>query len=134
MDALASRISAATLDGQISRGKIRGVIHTKRSPKRTGSQGEAGTNTGSGKFNSAVAGTAGKGKARTSVSAQPVLATNLPKKHAEPGPMGPPKSKFVLAFEAAKKTHQISTNSRAAASGARKTSSPSASSTGAGID
>lgn len=134
MDALSSHISMATIDGRLEGGKINGVVRYKtKKGKRMQGQGEAGTDTGSGK-NKNQQGNFAEGKPRTKVKAQPILPTKMPKKAAAKA--GKPKkvNKFLMAFEAAKKSLATSTDSRAAAAGRRPTKSPSVSSPGAGID
>ena len=135
MNALSAHISAATLNGQIIAGKVNGVVRIKGKGKRMGMQGAAGSNTGSKDAAKATLGNASVGfKARKTVKAQPVLKAGMPK--VVTPPVTKPKSKFVLAFEAAKRAQhvQISNESRSRAAGAKATKSPTASSPGAGID
>lgn len=131
MDSLQAHVSHGMVNGQIINGRINGVQTYKGKVKRTGMQGMAGTNTGSGKANKALLGNAHP-PITTRGKLPPVLIAGLPKQAAQN--LGKPKSKFVMAFEAAKNSLNISTDSRAKAGGARPTKASTPSTKGAGID
>lgn len=121
------------LTGMLMNGKINGVQSLKSRKVRTGMQGMAGTNTGSGKANKALQGNAAPPNSNRGKT-PPVLIAGMPK--VDSSSPGQPKnvSAFTRAFLAAKNTVQISTNSRAAAAGAKATKASTASTFGAGLD
>ncbi len=128
---LESHMSVMAQLGRLTNGRINGVQSRGTKPKRMGVQGVAGTKTGSGSNKPAIG---NGGKSRGASSAQPVLPTKLPKVVA-PNLAAPKRtSAFIRAFEAAKQSLQISTDSRAAKGGAKAKKGSTASSVGAGID
>ena len=121
------------MTGMLINGKINGVQSLKSRKIRTGMQGMAGSNTGSGKANKALQGNAAPPNSNRGKTPA-VLVAGMPK--MDNSSLGQPKntSKFVQAFQAAKNFIEISTNSKAAAAGAKATKASTASTFGAGLD
>lgn len=135
---LAGHMSQLMANGTITANRIYGVQHNKKKAKRMGMQGMAEGKTGSGSNKPGI-GKNAPGASRTEVSDSnngAVLQTKMPKTATQnlSAPKGT--SKFVQAFEAAKKSIaiQTSTESRSKAGGAKPTKSPTAKTKGAGVD
>lgn len=121
------------MTGMLMSGKINGVQSLKSRKVRTGMQGMAGSNTGSGKANKALQGNAAPPNSNRG-KVPPVLMAKMPA--MDKSSPGQPKntSAFVRAFNAAKMSIQISTNSKAAAAGGKALKGSTATTFGAGLD
>ena len=131
---LAGHLSQLMLDGRITANRVYGIQSPPKKAKRTGVQGAAGTNTGSGK-NKPLLGNATKTKtSKADVNQGAVLQTKMPK--VDSAPPGKPQrvSPFMKAFVAAKNSLNTSTDSRAKAAGAKPTKGSTAKTKGAGVD
>ena len=131
---LAKHVSQLMADGRITDGRIYGVQHNKKKAKRMTGQGEAGTNTGSGKNKPMFGNKGEKMDKDEQVNQGAVLKAKNPKVKALS--LGTPKnvSKFVKAYLAAKNSLHTSTDSRAKAAGAKPTKGSTAKTKGAGVD
>lgn len=136
MKTLSAHMSQMMADGRITDGRIYGVQHNKKKAKRTGMQGMPGSQTGSGS-NKPMMGKDAPGESRTDqedVNNGALLKTKKPKVK-KPNLVAPKKvSAFVKAFQAAKNSIHVSTNSKAVASGAKPTKGSTAKTKGAGVD
>lgn len=131
---LAGHISSLMLNGTITADKVYGVQSGKKKAKRTGMQGFPGTKGGNTTNKPLTGNSTGTKPSKSDVNKGAVLKAGMPKTEVQNLAAPKKTSKFVMAFEAAKKSLHTSTDSRAKAGGARPTKSPNASTKGAGVD
>lgn len=132
---LAGHLSQLMLDGRVTDNRVYGVqAPHKKKGKRTGMQGAAGTNTGSGKNKPLMGAATGVKPSKADVNQGAVLQTKMPKVGAAVSGKPKLRSPFQQAYSDAKNALNTSTDSRAKAAGAKPTKGSTAKTKGAGVD